>query len=284
MNAATIRTVSAAIAFCACSVEAPTWCVPDDARAPHDVVLEGDRSRPTAPARRRRARREFPCSAIAASGRPLHVSPRLVLTKKAPGRIASKNAPPRSPRVSFVRARWTADDVAIPRRDPAGSRPARPRAAPRRRRRASGSTPTTFIPKAMPRAATSRPIAPRPAIPSVRPAEPLRLAVLGLVPDAGAEVGRLLGNPPVEREDEPPRELGDRDGVLPGAVRDGDRPGRGRREVDRVDAGARADDQGEARCPFRSPSPSPSSTGRRGPPARVSRRRRASASPSSFGS
>ena len=75
--------------------------------------------------------------------------------------------------------------------------------------------------------------------------EPARLRVLLLVPAAGAQVGDVVGNAPVERQDQPDRELGDGDGVLAGAVRDVDSErGRGG-DVDGVDAGAGAHDERE---------------------------------------
>ena len=49
--------------------------------------------------------------------------------------------------------------------------------------------------------------------------------------------------PPIERQDQPHRQLGDRDGVLARAVRHVDAALRGAGDVDGVDAGAGADDQ-----------------------------------------
>ncbi len=67
-----------------------------------------------------------------------------------------------------------------------------------------------------------------------------------LVPFAGMEVADVVGNPPVEREDEPHRELGDGDRVLAGAVRDEDPAQRRGLEVDRVDARPGPHDEGES--------------------------------------
>ncbi len=75
--------------------------------------------------------------------------------------------------------------------------------------------------------------------------EPLRLAVLLLVPDAEGEVAGVAEDLPVEREDQSEGQLGDRNRVLAGAVGDVD-AARGRRlDVDRVVAGAGPDDERE---------------------------------------
>jgi hypothetical protein len=74
---------------------------------------------------------------------------------------------------------------------------------------------------------------------------PARLGVLGLVPHAAAEIDDVVGDPAVERADQPERQLGDRDRVLARAVRDVD-PALGRGgDVDRVVAGAGADHERE---------------------------------------
>src|ERR1035437_10139435 len=86
-----MRTVSSAIAFCACSVEAPTWCVPMTAgrraipSSKVPVPPAGSFAKTSRPAR-------SPFSAMAASRAGWSTtSPRLVFTKKAPGFLASKH-------------------------------------------------------------------------------------------------------------------------------------------------------------------------------------------------
>ena len=92
------------------------------------------------------------------------------------------------------------------------------------------------------------------------PEQAVRLGVVGLVPRARPEVGHVVRDPPVDRQEEPHRELRDGDRVAPGDVRDVD-PDLGRRiHVDRVRARPRTHDQLEGircldrgRCHFRAP-------------------------------
>src|ERR1041385_9466858 len=61
------------------------------------------------------------------------------------------------------------------------------------------------------------------------PVEAAGPGVLALLPLAPAEVGHLVGDPPVEREEQPHDQLGHRDRVLARAVADEDaEPRRGR--------------------------------------------------------
>ena len=85
-----------------------------------------------------------------------------------------------------------------------------------------------------------------PEQPERRAVDAARLRVLLLVPTAGAQVGDVVRDPPVEREDQPERELGHGDGVPARAVRDVDAADRRGGDVDRVVAGARPDDEGES--------------------------------------
>jgi len=75
--------------------------------------------------------------------------------------------------------------------------------------------------------------------------EALRLRELLLVPVPRAELGDVVGNPPVEGQDQPESQLGDRDRVLAGAIRDVDPVGRCCAHVDRVVAGPGPHDQGQ---------------------------------------
>ena len=72
-----------------------------------------------------------------------------------------------------------------------------------------------------------------------------RLRVLLLVPAPGAQVGDVVRNPAVEREDQSKRKLGDGDAVPAGAVRHVDAAPRGASDVNRVDARAGPHDEGE---------------------------------------
>ena len=82
--------------------------------------------------------------------------------------------------------------------------------------------------------------------PERRAVQPARLRVLLLVPASGPQVGDVVRDPPVEREDQAERELGHGDRVPAGAVRDVDAASRRGGDVDRVVAGAGADDEREA--------------------------------------
>ena len=70
-----------------------------------------------------------------------------------------------------------------------------------------------------------------------------RLRELLLVPRARAQLGDVVGDAPVERQDQPQRQLGDGDRVLARAVRHVDAAPRRAGHVDGVDAGAGAHDQ-----------------------------------------
>ncbi len=75
------------------------------------------------------------------------------------------------------------------------------------------------------------------------PEHTVRLPVRGLVPRAGPQIRDVVGDPPVDRQEEPHRELGDGDRVATGDVRDVD-PDLGRGlDVDRVGARAGSHDQ-----------------------------------------
>ena len=75
--------------------------------------------------------------------------------------------------------------------------------------------------------------------------EPLGLAVLLPLPFAAAQRRDGVGDPAIERDDEPEDELGDRGGVAPRAVGDVDAPPARRADVDRGELGARAHDEVE---------------------------------------
>ena len=87
---------------------------------------------------------------------------------------------------------------------------------------------------------------PEPEQPEGRAVQAAGLRVLLLVPAAGPQVRDVVRDPPVEREDQAERELGHGDRVPARAVRDVDAADRRGGDVDRVVAGARTDDEGEA--------------------------------------
>ena len=60
-----------------------------------------------------------------------------------------------------------------------------------------------------------------------------------------AECGDVVGDAPVEAEQESEYQFGDGDGVLAGTIGDVDAAGAGGLDVDGVDAGARAQNDGE---------------------------------------
>ena len=144
----------------------------------------------------------------------------------APGRSRDSSASSTRPRVSGVRATCTlrtSDRVAtspgvgaISTRDgpvrssPLPSRPAADSSSKRRDQM------TRCIPKAWARTrqftghVTEPEQSERPTLEPARLREPL------LVPVAGPQLGDVVGDPPVERQDEPERELGDRDRVPAG--------------------------------------------------------------------
>jgi hypothetical protein len=74
---------------------------------------------------------------------------------------------------------------------------------------------------------------------------PMLLRIFLLVPGAGAQLGDVVGHAAIERQHQREGELGDGDRVLAGAVRHVDAAPRRRRDIDRVVAGAGADDQRE---------------------------------------
>ena len=76
--------------------------------------------------------------------------------------------------------------------------------------------------------------------------QPARLGVELLVPGAGAQVGDVVGDAAIDGEQQREGQLGDRDRVLAGTVRDVDAARRGGLDVDGVVAGAGADDQRQA--------------------------------------
>ncbi len=117
----------------------------------------------------------------------------------------------------------------------------RPRFAQSKRRLQT----TTSRPNAAARLMTSCAMLPMPSTPSVCPRRPLRLRVRLLVPLAGAQLGDVVGNAAIERQDQPEGQLGDGDRVLPGTIGDVDPARRRRGHVDRVVARAGADDERE---------------------------------------
>jgi hypothetical protein len=84
-----------------------------------------------------------------------------------------------------------------------------------------------------------------PQNPNRAPGETARFPVLGLLPDAALQVRGLLGDAPIQGKDQPERQFGHRDRILPRTVRHGNGPRRRGFQVDGVDAGARADNQTE---------------------------------------
>jgi len=82
--------------------------------------------------------------------------------------------------------------------------------------------------------------------PEGRAAEAPGLRILSLVPAAGAQLRDVVGDAPVEREDQAEGELRHGDRVLARAVRDVDATGRRGLDVDGVVAGTRPDDQRQA--------------------------------------
>ena len=75
--------------------------------------------------------------------------------------------------------------------------------------------------------------------------QPTCLGVRLLVPAAGAQVGHVVGNAPIERHEQAEGQLGHRNGVLPRAIGNVNAAPRRGRDVNRIDAGPRADDQRE---------------------------------------
>ena len=101
----------------------------------------------------------------------------------------------------------------------------------------------TVIPNARARSATANPISPSPTMPDDLPEHAVRLPVRGLVPRAGAQIRDVVGDPPVDRQQEPHRELGDGDRVATRDVRHVD-PDLGRGlDVDRVGTRSGSHDQ-----------------------------------------
>ena len=80
-------------------------------------------------------------------------------------------------------------------------------------------------------------------LPERPPVEAARLRELFLVPHARAQFGDVVGDPPVEREHQRARQLGHRNRVLARARRHVDAARRRRRQIDRVIARARANDE-----------------------------------------
>ena len=78
--------------------------------------------------------------------------------------------------------------------------------------RTGGSRSTRFMPKAWARRATSWAMLPKPSRPERAALEARRLRELLLVPTSGAQLGDVVGDPPVEGEDQPEGQLRDRDG------------------------------------------------------------------------
>ena len=91
----------------------------------------------------------------------------------------------------------------------------------------------------------AQPDGPEPHDAQGRPEQPGGLAVALLVPASGAQVGYVVRDPPVDRDQQADGQLRDRRGVLAGHVRDQHPARRRRGRVDGVGAGARADHQRE---------------------------------------
>ena len=82
--------------------------------------------------------------------------------------------------------------------------------------------------------------------PERHPVQALRLRVLLLVPLAAQEIGHVVGDPPVEGDQQPEGQFRHSDRVLAGAVRDVDAPLARGLHVDGVVAGTRPHDEREA--------------------------------------
>ena len=102
---------------------------------------------------------------------------------------------------------------------------------------------TTSMPNAAARLITSCAMLPTPRMPSRLAAQAARLRELLLVPLAGAELGDVVGDAAIEREDQRERQLGNGDRVLARTVGHVDAALGGRGHVDRVVAGAGANDE-----------------------------------------
>jgi len=167
-NSPTMRTASAAIACCACSVDAPMWAVPmtpgsaasSEENSPADAAgSSGHTSSAT---------RNCLATTASRSAAASTISERDVLTKDAPGRIASKNARPMKPRVCSLRARCTLTTsaaAATSSGEPSRITPSSAAAASVRLRDQA----TTRMPNACARLTNSVAMLPRPTTPRVRP-------------------------------------------------------------------------------------------------------------------
>ncbi len=173
-NTRTMRTASAAIASCACSVDAPMWCVPytlgrpvsSGAKSP--VPVDGSSTYTSRPAR-------SPFASIAAnSAASSTTSPREVLMKVAPSLMAAKKSAPSMPRVLALRATWTLTTSATDATscgDAASRTPSWAAASAVRLRLQA----TTGMPNPFALGIISLPIPPTPISPSVRPYSPFAL-------------------------------------------------------------------------------------------------------------
>ena len=182
----------------------------------------------------------------AASAAPSTTSARAALISIVRGRMRPSAASPMSPRVSGASATCSVTASARPH----SSGTVRMRSTPSSAARASSSErdhATTCMPNARARRMTSCPIDPGADDAERAPVEAVGLAVLLLVPRARAQLAHLIGDAPIERQQQRHRQLGDGDSVLARTVGDVDAVGRGRLDVDGVDAGAGAYDQRQRR-------------------------------------
>ena len=194
-------------------------------------------------------------SAIAArSAAPSTTSARAALTSIVRGRMRDSAASPMSPRVSGASATCSVTASARPH----NSGTVRMRSTPSSAARASSSErdqATTCMPNARARRMTSLPDRAGADDAERAPEQAVGLAVLLLVPRAGAQIAHLIGDAPIEREQQRHRQLGDGDRVLARAIGDVDAVRRGRLDVDGVDARAGAHDQRQRLGAARSPPP-----------------------------
>ena len=242
-------TTPAAMASWACWVEAPMWWVPTTrgccaSREVHSADPDpGSSAYTSRPARRSRRVEgleqgvlvdEVAPRGVQQDGPALHPAEERTVDQagrvRARGQVEGDDVAGREQ----LGQRLGHPDVQVLQREPGRARCGRASPAPR-----------TSIPNARARWATSSPIEPSPRMPIVDAEQAARRAVGLLVPATGAEVDRAVDDPPVHGEQEAHRQLGHRDRVPAGQVGDQDPAGGGGPGVDRVRAGAGADDQGE---------------------------------------
>ena len=214
-----MRTVSSAMASCACSVDAPMWCVPitpasEERSATAPMPPDGSPANTSSPARMPRSRTASYSAAWSTT------SARAVLMKYEPGRSASSTPRSIRPRVAASAPRGRSA-----RRTPRPPPPATPtcdRHAQRRRARGASATGGSRPPRACrrraARRATSCPMRPSPTSPSVRPNRPRALLYSALFQRPALRSAALAGMRRSSARMQAEGQLGDGDGVLARAV------------------------------------------------------------------